>query len=122
LKEDNEGDALLIAQVLADYAISVKLHHARDGVEALLMLANRVIKPDLVILDLNVPNLSGCAVLERYHPKDVPVVVFSSSWNETDRTRPLELGAQEFVRKPMHLEAFKDTVCGIVEKWAVHGS
>jgi CheY-like chemotaxis protein len=120
LVEDNAGDALLIAQILADSAIPVKLHHARDGIEALLMLANSVLKPDLVILDLNVPNLSGCAVLERYHPKDVPVVVFSSSWNEADRTRSLELGAQEFVRKPMHLEAFKDAVCGMVEKWAVH--
>ncbi len=120
LVEDNAGDALLIAQVLAeDSSISVHLHHARDGMEALLMLANGVTKPDLVILDLNVPNLSGCAVLERYHPKDVPVVVFSSSWNEADRRRSLELGAQEFVRKPMHLQAFKDAVCEMVKKWAV---
>jgi CheY-like chemotaxis protein len=119
LVEDNAGDALLIAQVLADSEIPVKLHHARDGMEALLLLANKVNKPDLVILDLNVPNLSGCAVLERYHPKDVPVVVFSSSWDDGDRRRSLALGAQEFVRKPIRLQAFKDAVCGMVEKWAV---
>jgi len=120
LVEDNAGDALLIAQVLAeDSTIPVHLQHARDGMEALLMLANSDTKPDLVILDLNVPNLSGCAVLEQYHPKDVPVVVFSSSWNEADRRRSLELGAQEFIRKPMHLQAFKDAVCGMVKKWAV---
>lgn len=120
LVEDNPGDALLIAQVLAESEIPVNLHHARDGMEALLMLANNVTKPDLVILDLNMRNLSGYDVLERYHPKDVPVIVFSSSWNDADRRRSLELGAQEFVRKPMHLEAFKDAVCGMVEKWTVH--
>ena len=83
------------------------------------MLAHQMGKPDLVILDLNVPNLSGHAVLERYHPTDVPVVVFSSSWDEGDRQRSLDLGAQEFVRKPMRLEEFKSAVCGMVEKWAV---
>ena len=119
LVEDNAGDALLIAQVLADSEVPVRLHHARDGMEALLMLAHQIGKPDLVILDLNVPNLSGCGVLERYHPKDVPVVVFSSCVDETERRRSLELGAQEFIRKPMRLQAFKDAVCGMVEKWAV---
>jgi CheY-like chemotaxis protein len=50
----------------------VNLHVARDGMQALLMLAGYLAKPDLVILDLNLPILSGCEMLEKYHPSDVP--------------------------------------------------
>ena len=118
LIEDSAGDALLITQILEDSPIPVRVRHARDGGEALMMLETHVSQPDLVIMDWNMPIVSGSGVLERYHPRHVPVVVFSSSWNEAERRRSLELGAQEFVRKPMHLQAFKDAICGFVERWA----
>ena len=82
LVEDNAGDALLIDEVLRESSTPVNLHVARDGMQALLMLAGDLAKPDLIILDLNMPILSGHAMLEKYHPVNVPVVVFSSSWNE----------------------------------------
>ena len=118
LIEDSAGDALLITQILEESPIPVRVQHAWDGSEALLMLETHVSQPDLVIMDWNMPMVSGSGVLERYHPANVPVIVFSSSWNETERWRSLELGAQEFVRKPMNLQAFKDAVCGILERWA----
>ncbi len=118
LIEDSPGDALLITKTLEDSPIPVKVQHARDGSEALLMLETHVSQPDLVIMDWNMPVMSGSGVLERYHPENVPVVVFSSSWNEAENRRSLELGAREFVRKPMQLQAFEDAVGAIVQKWA----
>jgi CheY-like chemotaxis protein len=118
LVEDNAGDTLLIGEALRESSTPVNLHVARDGVQALLMLAGYLTKPDLVILDLNLPNLSGQAMLEKYHPHDVPIVIFSSSWDDCEAKQSLASGAREFVRKPMDLEAYKEAVRGMIEKWA----
>jgi len=78
------------------------------------------IKPDLVILDLSIPKIPGLAVLEQYQPKEKPpVVVFSSTWGQTDIKRALALGAREVVHKPLDMQAFIDAVCGMVRKWAL---
>src|SRR5579862_8873841 len=94
LAEDDVGDVLLVAKILDEYPIPVKLHIARDGMDALLLLAGGTFQPDLVIVDLSMPNISGHGVIERFHPTDVPIVVFSSSENEADIQRALKLGAR----------------------------
>src|ERR1700722_9580803 len=63
LVEDNAGDALLVGQVLAEYPRPVHLRIARDGEQALQILGEPGFKPDLVILDLNIPRVSGYTVL-----------------------------------------------------------
>jgi len=118
LVEDFGGDTLLMHQALASCPVAVKLHVARDGEQALQMLANPDQKLDLIILDLNLPRISGLGVLERYHPKDIPVVVFTVSWRQTDREFALALGASEYIRKPSDLQAYTDAVCGTITKWA----
>ena len=117
LVEDSAGDTLLVQQLLASCPVAYKLHIARDGEQALRMLADPNLKLDLIILDLNLPRITGLGVLERYHPKDIPVVVLTVSWRQTDRELALALGASEYIRKPTDLQAFTDTVCGIVVKW-----
>jgi CheY-like chemotaxis protein len=117
LVEDNAGDALLIGQALAESLISVHLHVARDGEQALQILGERDFEPDLIILDLILPKLSGYSVLA-FCLKKTPVVVFTASLNETDEGRAMSLGAREFVRKPMELQDYKAAVCRIVRKWA----
>ena len=119
LVEDNAGDTLLIQQTLAEGSIPVKLHVARDGEQALQMLDNPEFTPGLIILDLNIPRIPGSAVLERYHSAEIPIVIFSSSWNEAEISRAMELGAREFAQKPTDLQAFGDVVCGMVERWAI---
>jgi DNA-binding NtrC family response regulator len=119
LVEDNAGDTLLIQQTLAEGSIPVKLHVARDGEQALQMLDNPEFTPGLIILDLNIPRIPGSAVLERYHSAEIPIVIFSSSWNEAEISRAMELGAREFAQKPTDLQAFSDVVCGMVERWAI---
>jgi CheY-like chemotaxis protein len=116
LVEDNAGDALLIRQALAESLISVRLHIARDGEQALQILGERDFEPDLIILDLNLPKLSGYSVLA-FCLKKTPVVVFTESLNETDEGRAMSLGAREFVRKPMELHDYKTAVCRMVRKW-----
>lgn len=118
LVEDNAGDAVLIRQILAENSLAVKLHIARDGEQALTMLSDGYFQPSLIILDLNLPRISGIALLERWKPITIPVVVFSSTVNENERKRVLELGAREFVQKPSDIDAFAGVVCGMVQRYA----
>jgi len=116
--EDSAGDALLTGQIVAESPIPVKLVIARDGEQALGMLGDPAFEPALIILDLNIPLISGHDVLERNPRKDIPVVVFSVSDDPRDMQRALDLGAREYVQKPMNLEAYKKAVWEIIEKWA----
>ena len=118
LVEDNAGDAVLIRQILADAPVAVNLHIARDGEQALTLLSDAHFRPALIILDLNIPRIAGAALLDRWKSQDIPVVVFSSSINEAERARVLELGALEFVQKPTDIEAFAEAVSGIVKRYA----
>lgn len=120
LVEDNAGDALLIEQALAESPMPVHVHIARDGEQALQILQHPHFVPDLVILDLNIPKISGYAVLAWYPLEKTPVIVFSASQNEADVGRVLSLGAKEFVHKPLDLDDYKTAVTGIVQKWAGH--
>jgi CheY-like chemotaxis protein len=118
LVEDCAGDALLTQQVLASCPVAYSLHIARDGEQALQMLADPNLQLHLVILDLNLPRITGLGVLERYYPRELPVVVFSASSMQTDKEFALALGASDYVQKPIDLPAFTDAVCGIINKWA----
>ncbi len=119
LVEDNAGDAILVGQALAESSTPVHLHIARDGEQALQILEQQEFKPDLIILDLNIPKMSGYAVLA-LNPwkKKTPVVVFSASENEADMGRALSLGAKDFIHKPMDLDEYKTAVIGMVRRWA----
>ena len=117
LVEDSVGDVLLTRQILTE--LPIRLRIARDGLQALLMLADPRFKPALVILDLNIPDISGHDVLARFHPENPPVVVFTSSWNEAEKARALAMGAREWVTKPMDLDAYAGALRGMVERWAL---
>jgi CheY-like chemotaxis protein len=117
LVEDSAGDAMLIRQALRH--VPVHLHIARDGAQALLMLTNPHVQLDLIILDLNIPRITGTALLERWQVGPTPVVVFTSSANPAERGRCLALGACEFVSKPTDLEEFSEAVRKIVDTWAM---
>jgi CheY-like chemotaxis protein len=120
LVEDNAGDTILIYEIMGKLSFPVNLHLARDGEQALLMLSDHLFEPDLVILDLNLPRVSGYDVLERRPVRSVPVVVFSGSINEAGIQRSLDLGAQEYISKPLDLGRYQDVVRGIVERWSRH--
>ena len=77
--------------------------------------------PALIILDLNIPRITGTALLERWKSMDIPVVVFSSSLNDAERERVLALGAREFIQKPTDIEDFTRAVCDMIERHAGAG-
>jgi two-component system response regulator len=118
LVEDQAGDILLTRHVLAEQLVPVKVHVAMDGQQAVSMLADPAFLPDLIILDLNIPRISGGELLGQRKLRDVPVVVFSSLWSEANARRALELGASEYVSKPIDIDDYTHAVCGMIEKWA----
>lgn len=122
LVEDNAGDAVLIRQILADAAVPVNLHIARDGEQAVTIIGDGRFQPELIILDLNIPRISGSALLERWKTLNTPVVVFSSTSSDTERERALALGAREFIQKPSDLDSFTQAVYGIVERYGGPGT
>ena len=112
LVEDNPGDVFLVQQALEEHQIEHKLQVAKDGAEALDLLARmgQPPCPDFLLLDLNLPKVDGSQVLTafRQHPQcaETPVIVVSSSDALRDRTRLTALGIAHYFRKPTDLEAF----------------
>jgi two-component system response regulator len=121
LVEDNAGDVLMIRQIIAEHARSVKVNVAMDGEQAIRILEDRHFDPDLIILDLNIPKIPGLAVLERCKPT-APVVVFTSSTNPAEMERAKELGAKEFAHKPIDFEEFSNVVTRMVRAWVEPGA
>ena len=117
--EDSAGDALLTQQILAESKLPVHVHIARDGEQALAMLANERFRPAMIILDLSLPRLSGFEVLEQNPRKDIPVVIFSASERLSDKERTLSLGAKEYIHKPMDMVGYRNAVLGMVRNWAM---
>lgn len=115
--EDNPGDILIMRQALAQESASIRIHVAVDGKQALEILAEGLFTPDLIILDLNLPKLSGLGFLQGYGSV-VPVVVFTSSSNRHDRQRAMELGVKEYIVKPNDLNEYMQVVSRIVRTWA----
>jgi DNA-binding response OmpR family regulator len=126
LVEDNPGDAHLTRDTLEQSKLLIQIAVAVDGEDALDYLLARgdyagVAIPDLIVLDLNLPRLSGREVLAemKLHERlrGIPVVVLTSSDAEKDVVMSYELGASCYVTKPVGLEAFKAIVKSIESFW-----
>src|SRR5580704_9224136 len=92
LVEDNEADVRLMEEALHEcYPRPVDLIAIEDGDEALALL-DKGAQFDLIVLDLNLPGLDGYGFLQQRPAGDVPIVVFSSSWNEDESRMAVSLG------------------------------
>lgn len=119
LVEDNPADVLLVRVALSQVPFPLKLLVAKDGEQALKMLSSPDFRPNLIILDLNMPRVDGQAVLQQYQQTKVPIVIFSSTQNKAEVQKALALGAREYVQKPIGFEPYADAVRGIVTRWIV---
>jgi two-component system response regulator len=121
LVEDSEDDVELTLRALRRSGIQSRVEVARDGVAALDYLQRGTPLPSVVLLDLNLPRLSGLEVLERLraHPRTrlVPVVILTSSRDEADLARGYALGANSYVRKPVDYDAFMDAARQLGQYW-----
>ncbi|MCW3040663.1 MAG: response regulator [Solirubrobacterales bacterium] len=120
LVEDDPGDVLLIREAFEDHKLNNTLLVAGDGVEALELLRDPdVERPDLVLLDLNLPRKDGREVLREIKADDalrsIPVVVLTTSDAEEDILRSYDLHANAYVTKPVDFERFIDVVRQIDE-------
>lgn len=124
--EDNEGDVLLTRLALKDSKILVELDVVEDGVEAIDYLRHTgkhagALRPDLILLDLNLPRMDGREVLAEVKSdpalRRIPVVILSGSAAEEDLVRAYDLHANCYVVKPVGAEEFAKIVKAIPTFW-----
>ncbi len=121
--EDEDAAVFLLETALKEAKIDLELHRVSNGEDALAFLNRTGVyrdapRPDLVLLDLNLPRKSGLEVLSDIHMsealRNLSVVVFTSSSLAADRRKSLALGAQEYITKPSSFDGFLTairTVC-----------
>ncbi len=126
LVEDNPDDILITREAFQNSAIQSTLHVAEDGIDAMRFLRNEerfseAPRPDLVLLDLNLPKKDGREVLAEIKRdkalKDIPVVVLTTSSSHEDILKSYRLHANCYITKPVDLNAFFTIVRDIESFW-----
>jgi chemotaxis family two-component system response regulator Rcp1 len=126
LIEDNPADVRLMQEAMRESKIKNVLHVVRDGVEAISYLKNEgiyrdAVRPDLILLDLNLPRKDGRELLAEIKTdpvlKTIPVIILSTSEAEFDIVRSYELHANCYISKPVDLEQFMKVVQSIEHFW-----
>ncbi|MGB7750808.1 MAG: response regulator [Candidatus Acidiferrales bacterium] len=126
LVEDSPGDVRLTQEAFRDANPSIRLHVATDGVEAMTFLRREGIyanapRPDLILLDLNLPKMDGREVLahikEDHTLKTIPTVILTTSDAEADIVKSYQLQANCYLSKPVQLDVFESLVGSINDFW-----
>jgi two-component system, chemotaxis family, response regulator Rcp1 len=129
LAEDNLDDVEITRRALRAAPVATELHVARDGQEALDFLFRRngygpdTPRPDLILLDLNMPRVNGFRVLKKIKGTEalvaIPVIVLTTSAREEDIVNSYKLNANTYVRKPEEFDKFKHIIEALEEYWFV---
>ncbi len=122
LVEDNDDDIDLTREAFIEARVHLNLHVARDGIEALAFLHNNNNpRPDLILLDLNMPRKDGRETLAeiKKHPefKRIPVVVLTTSEAERDVISAYDKNANSYIVKPVDFDQFLDVINALKEFW-----
>jgi chemotaxis family two-component system response regulator Rcp1 len=126
LVEDSPGDVRLTREAFKDAKVHINLHVASDGAEAMDFLNHEgkhssVPRPDLILLDLNLPKKDGREVLEEIKQspglKSIPVVILTTSASDADILRSYRLHANCYITKPVGLDGFLEVVKSIDSFW-----
>ncbi len=126
LVEDNPGDVRLTREALKEAKVRNELHVATDGVEALAFLRRegpykKAVRPNLVLLDLNLPRKNGREVLaemkEDTDLRRIPVVILTTSQAEQDIIKAYDLHVNCYINKPVDLDRFLQVVRSIEDFW-----
>ena len=126
LVEDDPGDVALTKKSLAEATFALHLDVVEDGVKALAFLRREppyteAKRPDLILLDLNMPRKSGCEVLHDMQQdralRSIPVVVLTTSDSDSDIERAYDLGANCYITKPVELEQFTRAIYSVEDFW-----
>jgi two-component system response regulator len=126
LVEDNPGDVRLIQETFKENRFLTELQVIKDGEEALEYLKRKgkyknKAHPDLILLDLNLPKLDGREVLSEIKSneelKRIPVIILTSSTNESDIYKSYDLNANCYITKPVDLQNFINVIKSIENFW-----
>lgn len=126
LVEDSEGDIGLIEEVFEDAKIRNNLHVVEDGEDAIFFLRNEgkfsdVPRPDIILLDLNLPKKDGREVLREVKGddglKNIPIVVLTTSKAEEDILKSYNLYANAYITKPVNFDQFIRVIKSIEDFW-----
>ena len=126
LVEDSSGDVRLTQEAFRDANMLIQLHVASDGVEAMAFLRreghySHAPRPDLVLLDLNLPKMDGREVLARIKGDDdlktIPTIILTTSDAEADIWKSYQLQANCYLSKPVRFDAFESLVKSINDFW-----
>jgi two-component system, chemotaxis family, response regulator Rcp1 len=123
--DDNPSDVHLLTEAFQELNADLKLSVARDGAEALKLIQRGTTtdtwRPDLILLDLNLPKITGHEVLARLKndpaTRNIPVIVFTSSRAETDVKRAYDAHANAYVKKPTSLDGLMAAMRGLKVFW-----
>ena len=128
LVEDSAGDVRLTREAFREAASTVQLHVANDGVEAMAFLHHEgshaeAPRPDLILLDLNMPRMDGREVLAQIKADDdlksIPTIILTTSDAELDIKKSYQLQANCYLSKPAQLEEFDNLVKSINDFWLI---
>ena len=124
LVEDDPDHELLTIRALKKSNIANEVRVARDGEEAIeLLCGHNPIRPQVVLLDLKLPKIDGLGVLRRIREcvptQLLPVVVLTSSDEESDVVRSYQLGVNSYIRKPVDFSAFAEATRQLGMYWLV---
>jgi CheY-like chemotaxis protein len=126
LVEDNEADARLADEALKESGTSSRLHLVEDGIQAMEFLRQEgqyadAPRPDVVLLDLNMPRMDGREVLAAVKGdpdlRSIPIVILSTSSAERDVEETYDLHANCFITKPLELDRFIEVIHQIEQFW-----
>lgn len=126
LVEDNDGDAFLTRRAFENSTVRCNIHHIRSGESVMGILGQsdknqEIPKPDIVLLDMNLPGISGLEILKQIkeHPvfRRTPVIILTTSAQEADVIQGYDLRANSYIIKPSRLEDYHDIVKTIEEFW-----
>jgi CheY-like chemotaxis protein len=126
LVEDNEGDVRLIKEAFSESKIDKNFSVARDGEDALNFLYRRgkyndTVRPDIILLDINLPKKNGFEVLEQIKKdpelKKIPIIMLSSSSSEDHIAKSYDLNANCYVTKPTDFDEYSQVVKTIEDFW-----
>ena len=126
LVEDSPGDVRLTREALKDAKVHISLHVATDGIEAMAYLERTgkhadAPRPDLILLDLNLPRKDGREVLKEVKEspslRTIPVVILTTSSSDADVLQSYQLHANCYISKPVDLDGFLKVVQSIDNFW-----
>jgi two-component system, chemotaxis family, response regulator Rcp1 len=129
LVEDSPGDVRLMQEAFRDANASARIHVASDGMEAVSFLHRNGVyadspRPDLILLDLNLPKMDGREVLAHIKQdpdlKTIPTLILTTSLVESDVVQCYQLNARCYLNKPVQLDAFETLVKSINDFWLTH--